>query len=417
MQRKWFFIVSVVLLLVFLIAAMPISAAPKSDGCSVIHVVQPGDTMYSIARRYGVSMWEIARVNGIVNPNYIYIGQRLIIPVCPPPSGGTVHIVRPGETLTQIAVRYGVSVWAIARANNLPNINYIYVGQRLVIPGTGPAPTAVPPGPTSFPGPWHGEYFDNVGLSGTAYTSRDDPAVNFNWGSGPPAGGMPVNYFSVRWTGTFYFPDGTHRFYAKVDDGVRVYLDGAEIISGWQEGGLRTYSADRALTAGNHTIVVEYFDTVQVAAIYVWWAKISGPTATPGPSPTPGGTPAPGTGWYAEFYNNETLSGTPVRTRVDPWIGFEWKGGSPIEGVWADGFSIRWTTTLHLDADHYRFCAMSDDGARIWVGDTLVLDEWHPNNGIAYCGVYYATTGDYPVKVEYYEHGGMALIYVWWEPH
>ena len=161
MRKKWFLVLPVVLLVVFLIAAMPTAAAPKRDGCSVIYVVQPGDTMYSIARRYGVSMWAIAEANGIVNPNFIYVGQRLIIPVCPPAPGGTVHVVQPGETLTQISARYGVSVWAIADANGLTNINYIYVGQRLVIPGTapapGPAPTAAPSGPTTFPGPWQGE--------------------------------------------------------------------------------------------------------------------------------------------------------------------------------------------------------------------------------------------------------------------
>jgi len=60
---------------------------------------------------------------------------------------------------------------------------------------------------------------------------------------------------------------------------------------------------------------------------------------------------------------------------------------------------------------------MSDDGARIYVGKELVLDEWHANNGVAYCGEYWASTGTYEVKVEYYEDGGKALIYVWWEPH
>jgi hypothetical protein len=84
--------------------------------------------------------------------------------------------------------------------------------------------------------------------------------------------------------------------------------------------------------------------------------------------------------------------------------------------VRSDYFSARWTTRLHLHQDHYRFCAMSDDGARIWVDNHLVLDEWHPNNGVAYCGTYWATAGGHNVRVEYYEDGGNALIYVWWEP-
>jgi hypothetical protein len=60
---------------------------------------------------------------------------------------------------------------------------------------------------------------------------------------------------------------------------------------------------------------------------------------------------------------------------------------------------------------------MADDGSRIWVDGNLVLDEWHANNGVAYCGTYYTTAGNHEVVAEYYEDGGQALIYVWWEPH
>jgi hypothetical protein len=86
-----------------------------------------------------------------------------------------------------------------------------------------------------------------------------------------------------------------------------------------------------------------------------------------------------------------------------------------MPGMPHDYFSIRWTTTAYLDAGAYIFCAMSDDGARIWVDDHRVLDEWHPNIGVAYCGEYRVEAGNHNIKVEYYEEGGNALIYVWWE--
>ncbi len=414
MQSKWLTVVLVITMLVLLVSVVPAAAAPKESG--VVHIVQRGETLYSIARRYGVNMWTIARANGVINPNRIYVGQRLVIPTGRPV--GTIHVVQPGEMLTQIALRYGVDAWAIARANGITNLNHIYVGQRLVIPGVAPPrkPSQPRPSlPTSWPGPWSGEYFDNVTLAAPAYITRDDESINFNWNSGPPAGGMPINSFSVRWTGTFYFDEGTYRFYAKVDDGVRVYVDGECIVDGWRDGGLRLYTADRALAAGDHTIQVEYYDRVQVARIYFWWKQLAGPTPTPTPGPTT--TPPPGEGWFGQFYNNKDLECSPVATSHDPWIGFEWGTDSPMPGVWSDRFSARWTTRLYLKTDHYRFCAMSDDGVRIWVGGELVLDEWHANNGVAYCGNYWAATGTYDVKVEYYEDGGDALIYVWWEPH
>jgi LysM repeat protein len=416
MRNKWLPIVSLITVLVLLVGVVPASAAPQKG--YIVHVVHRGETLYSISRRYGVNMWTIARANGITNPNRIYVGQRLTIPSGRP--AGTIHIVQRGQTLTWIALYYGVDAWAIARANGISNLNHIYVGQRLVIPRAvppwpKPQPQPQPVPPTYWLGPWSGEYFDNVTLDGSAYTTRTDESINFDWNYGPPAGGMPTNSFSVRWTGTFHFDEGTYRFYARVDDGVRVYLDGELIINGWRDGGLRTYTADRALAAGDHALQVDYYDRVEVARIYFWCKKLSGPAPTPVPGPT--AVPPVSEGWSVEYFNNEDLSGSPVATGFDPWIGFEWETGSPNPAVYKDHFSARWKTKMHLKTDHYRFCAMSDDGVRIYVGGTRVLDHWHPNNGVAYCEEYWASTGTYEVKVEYYEDGGKALIYVWWEPH
>ncbi len=441
MRTKRFTIALVAVTLLSLIAVAPVTAQPQPG--NIIHVVQSGETLYSIARHYGVAVETVARANGIVNPNYIYAGQRLVIPGGQP--AATIHLVQPGETLLRIALRYGVDAWTIARANGITNLNHIYVGQRLTIPVTAPPPsqptaTPRPFRPASFPGPWSGEYFDNATLTGSAYATRQDEAVNFNWGWGPPAGGMPTNSFSARWSGNFHFDAGTYRFYAQVDDGVRVYVDGELIINGWRDGGLRLYTANRALAAGDHEIKVEYYDRIQVARVYFWWAKVSAttptptpaatvtpgpsstptpgpsptPTSGPSPTPTPTSTPAPGTGWFGQYYNNIDLQEPPFVTRYDPWIGADWGTDSPMPGMPRDFFSIRWTTQVHLEEDDYLFCAMSDDGARIWVDGTRVLDEWHPNNGVAYCGRQHVKTGNHDIKVEYYEEGGNALIYVWW---
>ncbi|MDY7076502.1 MAG: PA14 domain-containing protein [Chloroflexota bacterium] len=410
-MKKWLPIALAMTTLVLLVGVVPASASPSAG--SIIHIVQRGDTLYSIARRYGMDVWTLARANGIVNPNRIYVGQRIVVPSSQP--AGTVHVVQRGETLLQIALRYGVDAWTIARANGIANLNHIYVGQRLVIPGAAPPvkPRPQPSLPSSWPGPWTGEYFDNVNLTGSAYVTREDVDINFNWGWGPPAGGMPTNSFSVRWGGTFHFDEGTYRFYTRVDDGVRVYVDGERIIDGWRDGGFRFYSADRVLTTGDHTIQVEYYDRTQVSRIHFWWKTVSGaaPTATATPPPA-------GEGWAGQFYNNKDLAGSPVATRHDPWIGFEWGTDSPVPGlVQSDHFSARWTTKLELTTDHYRFCAMSDDGVRIWVDDELVLDKWYPNNDVAVCSAHWTETGTYEVKVEYYEETGNAMIYVWWEPH
>jgi LysM repeat protein len=119
--------------------------APTTGGC--VYYVRHGDTLSGIAYRHGVTVNAIVRLNYLANPNCIYPGQRLNIP-CPsqpapkpkPKPGGVYYIVRPGDTLAKIAVRYGVSTWSIVRANNIANPNVIYVGQRLYIPSGTPAP-------------------------------------------------------------------------------------------------------------------------------------------------------------------------------------------------------------------------------------------------------------------------------------
>jgi len=144
-----FGIVFVVLLLPALAGAVPAHA--QGGYGHTVHVVQPGDTVYSIARYYGISPTALAHANHLVNPDYIYVGQSLSIPGSnmPPPSPGSppgsgYHIVQPGDTLYSIAWRYGTTVSALVAANGLANPNYIYVGQRLGIPGYVPMPQPQP---------------------------------------------------------------------------------------------------------------------------------------------------------------------------------------------------------------------------------------------------------------------------------
>ncbi|MEF3301717.1 glycoside hydrolase family 18 protein [Paenibacillus sp. GYB003] len=101
-----------------------------------IEVVQPGDSLWAIARRYGVAVDDIVRINEIDEPTRLAVGQAIVIP-----TADTTHIVRPGESLWSIARRYGVTVEQIAQANGLADPSRLYVGQRLRIPRQGERPT------------------------------------------------------------------------------------------------------------------------------------------------------------------------------------------------------------------------------------------------------------------------------------
>jgi hypothetical protein len=119
---------------------------------------------------------------------------------------------------------------------------------------------------------WRGEYYGNSWLGGDPVLVRDDAAVSFNWGNGSPAASIPADNFSVRWTRTANFPtSGTYVFSATGDDGVRVWVDGAIIIDKWFPQSATAYTAPVYLTAGSHTVRVEYFEAQGVASIVVNW--------------------------------------------------------------------------------------------------------------------------------------------------
>jgi LysM repeat protein len=121
-------------------AGMPSEPGYPSPGNPRVHIVQPGENLFRIALRYGTTVDAMAEANHIVNPWFIYVGQELRIPgggddmPMPPGSPGRTHVVQPGETLYSIAVRYDTTVQALVMANNLSNSNLIYVGQTLNVP-------------------------------------------------------------------------------------------------------------------------------------------------------------------------------------------------------------------------------------------------------------------------------------------
>lgn len=118
-----------------------------AETSAVVHVVLPGDSLSSIADRYGVGLSRLADANNLANHDVIVIGERVVIPGAGTPSQVTGysdqrHIVEPGDTLSSIANRYGVPLTELASANGLANPNLVVAGQSLTIPGGGPSVSA-----------------------------------------------------------------------------------------------------------------------------------------------------------------------------------------------------------------------------------------------------------------------------------
>ncbi|WP_160647875.1 LysM peptidoglycan-binding domain-containing protein [Chengkuizengella marina] len=104
------------------------------------YIVQSGDTLFAISRRYGVSVQDIVDANNLSDVGYIYVGQTLYIPPSSEPSQPTeppevnVYIVKPGDSLNSISIQYNVPIDTLIIINNISDPDNIYIGQMLIVP-------------------------------------------------------------------------------------------------------------------------------------------------------------------------------------------------------------------------------------------------------------------------------------------
>ncbi|MDP6868916.1 MAG: LysM peptidoglycan-binding domain-containing protein, partial [Acidimicrobiales bacterium] len=109
----------------------------------LVVVVQSGDSLSGIATYHGVTVDALVSANGITDPDSVYVGQELLVPGASGAArakGPTVVVVRSGDSLSEIAAAYGVTVSALMRENSITDPDRLQVGQRLTISGRG-APT------------------------------------------------------------------------------------------------------------------------------------------------------------------------------------------------------------------------------------------------------------------------------------
>ncbi|HEY73190.1 MAG: hypothetical protein B6I35_07255 [Anaerolineaceae bacterium 4572_32.2] len=246
---------------------------------------------------------------------------------------------------------------------------------------------------------WYGEYFNCRDMNCPRVLTRDDSAIDFDWGGGSPDPAVTADNFSVRWTRTLNFNAGDYRFFASSDDGTRIWVDGGLVVDAWEDHSLpQTYSGDAHLVDGRHTVTVEYYEHGGDASAHAWWQLREAFT-----------------NWRGEYFDNREMVGGPALERNDAEINFDWSVEPPVDWMPDDNFSVRWTRTLDFSPGYYRLVLQADDGVRLWLDHSIIIDKWQDMDyELHYVdGVY--LEGPHTLKLEYYEHAGSARVRFWWE--
>ncbi len=154
------------------------------------------------------------------------------------------------------------------------------------------------------------------------------------------------------------------------------------------------------------TIVLALIVVVSLAPSPVFAARANSPAAVPvGPFL-----------WNVEFFNNGTLTGAPVFTRQEYFVGGNWGLGSPGPGIPADLFSARWTTNAFLTGGTYRVTVVADDGVRFMVdGQTWLNTFDSPRPGETLVVDFAAGTGTHSVRMEFRENTSTAYLFFTWD--
>lgn len=304
--------------------------------------------------------------------------------------------------------------------------------------GSSPDPDPSPnPGPTT--NGLNAVYFNNKDFSGNSIT-RTDPNINFNWGGASPDGSIDNETFSARWTGKIIPKySESYTFIADTDDGVRLWIDGQQIIDDWLDKqdsisqGVINLEANRA-----YDIKLEYFDSfIDAFAILSWQSNsqqkqiipnsvlftgdVMIPDPTPRPTPVPSDPPQPpptGTnGLNAQYFNNMDFSGSSIQ-RIDNQINFDWDENRPDPIIDSETYSVRWTGKVASKySELYTFIANTDDGVRVWVNGQLIIDAWYDKGDDSpVSGSINLVAGQkYDIKVEYFERWVEAQAILSWK--
>jgi uncharacterized protein YkwD/chitodextrinase len=173
----------------------------------------------------------------------------------------------------------------------------------------------------------------------------------------------------------------------------------------------RSYSDTGASAGTTYTYSVRAYDAASNFS-----APSNGIQVTTPAAPVSLGCPGPSTNAFTGcYYNNTNLSGSPVFTRTDTQIDFDWTYKQPHRSVSPDNFSVRWQGYFPFTYGEYTFSALVSDGIRLYIDGDLVLDQWRNQPATTYSVRRALTYGNHLITVEYYERTGWPSVRLSWQ--
>lgn len=143
------------------------------------------------------------------------------------------------------------------------------------------------------------------------------------------------------------------------------------------------------------------------------WTKVAETTIVVQTNVPPPDPIVPSNAYLAEYFSNKTLTAPTVSTATVATVGADWGLGGPA-GLPVDGFSVRYRGKWTFEATTYIFTVRADDGVRLYVDGTLLIDKWIDQAATTFTAEKTLTAGEHEIKVEYYEAGGQAILSFSW---
>lgn len=338
---------------------------------------------------------------------------------------GTGTDVSPGTITTYAWTKVSGPAATLSGANTATlNLTGLVAGTyvfRLTVTDNGAASSSddviVTVNPTPSGNGLKAEFYANKELTGTPIVTTV-PQINFEWGTVAPITGIPLDNFSVRFTGKVKpLYSQTYTFTTTSDDGIRLWVNGTLLVNNWTNHAATDNSATIALVANQlYDLKVEYYDATSAATVKLWWASTDQPKQIIPQAQLFLQTPS-GTGLKADYFPTKDLTGTPI-SRIDATVNFDWLASSPVSGIPVDNFSARWTGKIQpAYSEAFTFYTLSDDGIRLWVNNVLVIDNWtnHGATENASAPISLVANQQYDIKLEYYDATSMATAKLSWK--